>query len=149
MGYQPRPRARSTRGFKRPKRIRSKTRSKKPRLIETYSEEQNVPSLEDVVSCTLNSLRILGNQMFALAPFYEHFDRWLMNLQTVLTDFESSQAVAVDDQFKEERSQVFSSIESTLRDKWLKEVSRAEAIRSLVNSKSVLSQTEQKHIAKM
>lgn len=102
MGFQPR--SKTPRGFSRPKRAKSKTRSKKPRLIETYSEKRSVPSQEEVVSRTLNSLRSLGDQIFASAPFSEHFDRWLMNLQTVLTDLESSQVVTLDDQFREERS---------------------------------------------
>ena len=148
MGYQSRPRARTSRGFDRPKRVKSKTSSKKSRLIGTYPEEQNAPSIEEVVSRILNSLRNLGNQKFALAPFYEHFNRWLMNMQTVLTDFESSQTVAVDDQFREERSKIFSYIESALIDKRLKEESREESIRRIPSSKNILSQMEQEHITK-
>jgi hypothetical protein len=145
MGFQPRSKA--PRGFNRPKRAKSKTRSKKSRLIETYSEKRSVPSQEEVVSRTLNSLRSLGDQIFASAPFSEHFDRWLMNLQTVLTDLESSQAVTLDDQFREERSRIFSNIESDLRDRRLKEASRAEAVRSLLKSKNMLLEAEQEHIA--
>jgi len=117
--------------------------------METNPKEQNVSSLNGVVSRALNSIGNLGHQVFALAPFYEHFDRWLMNLQNVLIDFESNQVVTVDDQFREKRSQVFSGIESALRDKRFKEVSRAEAIRSLLSSKNILLQTEQQYIVKM
>jgi chromosome segregation ATPase len=148
MGYQPRPGARTNRGFNRPRKIRSKTKSNK-RLNETYTVEQNIPSLKEVVSRTLISLHNLGNQKFGLAPYHEYFDRWLVNLQTVLTDFESSQAVTVDDQFRKERSQIFSNIELALRDKRLKEEFRAEIIRNIFSSKNILAQTEQKHTAKM
>jgi hypothetical protein len=146
MGYQPKPRGRTYRGFKEPKRGRSKTVSKKSRLIDKYSEEQNAPTIEEVVRRTLNSLSNLGSQKFALAPFYEHFDRWLTNLQTVLTDFESSQTVMVDGQFREECSKIFSYIKSALMDKRLVEVSREEAIRRIPNSKNLLSQIEQEHV---
>ena len=149
MGYQSKPRGRTYRGFKQPKRVRSKTSSKRSRLIGTYLVEQSTPSLEEVVNRTLNSLSNLGSQKFALSPFYEHFDRWLMSLQTVITDFESNQTVAVDDQFREERSKIFSYIESALMDKRLTETSCEEVIRRVPNSKNLLSQTEQEHIAKM
>jgi hypothetical protein len=145
MGFQPRSKA--PRGFNRPKRAKSKTRSKKLRLIETYSEKRSIPSREEAVSRTLNSLLILGEQIFASAPFSEHFNRWLMNLQTILTDLESSQMVTLDDQFREERSRIFSNIESDLRDKRLKEASRVEAVRSLLKSKNMFLETEQEHIA--
>ena len=149
MGYQPRPKARTFRGFDKPKRARSKTRSKKSKLIESYPKEQNAPTLKEAVSRTLNSLHNLGNQKFALTPFYEHFDRWLMNLQTVLTDFENNQTVAVDSQFREECSKIFSYIESSLMDSRLKEISREEAIRRIPSSKNILSQMEQERIAKI
>jgi len=145
MGYQQRPRASKPRGFERPRKVRSKTKSKKTRRMETHSGERNVPSPNEVVNRTLNSLHKLGNQVFALAPFYEHFDRWLMNLQTVLNDLETSQAVTIDDQFREERSQILSEIQSALKDNRFKEASPAEALRTLQNSKNTLSQTEQEH----
>jgi len=146
MGYQPKPRGRTYRGFKEPKRGRSKTVSKKSRLIDKYPEEQNAQTIEEVVSRTLNSLSNLGSQKFALAPFYEHFDRWLTNLQTVLTDFESSQIVTVDDQFREECSKIFSYIKSALIDKRLVEISQEEAIQRIPNSKNLLSKIEQEHV---
>lgn len=147
MGFQPR--SRTPRGFSRPKRAKSKTRSKKSRLFEAYSEKRSVPSQEEVVSRTLNSLRSLGDQIFASAPLSEHFDRWLMNLQTVLTDLESSQVVTLDDQFRDERSRIFSNIESALKDKRLREASRVEAVQSLFRSKNMLLENEQEHVAEM
>ena len=149
MGYQPRPRAGKLRGFERSKRVKSKTKLKRQRRINTYLEEQKVPSLEEVVSQTLNSLHNLGNQTFAVPPFHEHFDHWLMSLQTVLTDFERSQAVTVDAKFKEESSLLLSNIKSALIDKQLVEASRAEAILSLLSLKNTLLQKEQEHSAKM
>jgi len=149
MGYQRRPEASTSRGFGRPKRVRSKTKSKKQRLIETSSEGQTEPSPEELVSKTLNNLRNLGYQMFSLAPFYEYFEHWLMNLKTVLADFESSQAITMDDQFREVCSQVMSKVELALIDTRLKEASLTEAMRSLLSSKDMLSQTEKEHIAQI
>lgn len=149
MGYQRRPEASTSRGFGRPKRVRSKTKSKKQRLIQPSSEEQTEPSPEELVGRTLNSLRNLGFQVFSLAPFHAYFDDWLMNLQAVLADFESSQAITVDDQFRDECSQVMSKVESALLDTRLKQASLAETIRSIFSSKDLLSQTEQQHIAQI
>ena len=149
MGYQSHQRTGTSKGFEKPRRIRSKNKTEKPRLNETYSREQTVQSLNEVVSRTLNSLHNLGTQKFALASFHEYFERWLMNLHTVLTDFESSQAVAVDEKFRQERSQIFSNIELALTDKGLKESSESEIFQRLLNSKNMLSQIEQEHTSEI
>jgi hypothetical protein len=149
MGYQSHQRTGTSKGFEKPRRIRSKTKTENPRLNETYSREQTVQSLNEVVSRTLNSLHNLGTQKFALASFHEYFERWLMNLHTVLTDFESSQAVAVDEKFRQECSQIFSNIELALTDKSLKESSESEIFQRLLNSKNMLSQIEQEHTSEM
>ncbi len=149
MGYQSHQRTGTSKGFQKPRRIRSKTKTEKPRLSGTYSREQTVQSLNEVVSRTLNSLHNLGTQKFALASFHEYSERWLMNLHTVLTDFESSQAVAVDEKFRQECSQIFSNIELALTDKSLKESSESEIFQRLLNSKNMLSQIEQEHTSEM
>jgi hypothetical protein len=94
-------------------------------------------------------LNNLGNQTFAVSPFHEHFDRWLTALQSVLIDFERSQAVTVDDQFREESSLILSNVKSGLTDKRLVEASKAEAIMRLVNLKNSLLQKERDCKAKM
>lgn len=153
MGYQPR--TRTPRNFaRRHEKARLKTKSEKQRLPSRYEfEEEHVSTFKEVAERTLNSLRHLGSQRFAVAPYYDHFDRWLMSLRAVLSEFESSPAVTVDDQFARESSQVVSDIELALKERRLKEISREEAIRknelSLLEAKSLLARTEREYSVKM
>jgi hypothetical protein len=96
--------------------------------------EDHAPNLEEVADRTLNRLRSLGNQRFALSPFNEHFSRWLRNLTDVLSEFESSPAISVDDQFVKERSQILSNVELELEQRRREEVSLEETVKDLSNS---------------
>ena len=148
------PRARTPRDFtRRSEKARRKAKSERTRPIDTYRiEEKHVPTSKEVVDRTLNSLSRLGSQRFAVAPFYEHFDRWLLSLRTVVSEFESSPALAVDDMFAKECSQVLSDIELALKERRIKEASRDEAIQKgsqdLLDSRTLLSQTEREYAAK-
>jgi hypothetical protein len=134
-----------------PRRERAKARAaaRKHRSSRSYlSEEKYVPTSEEVVDRTLNSLRILGNQRFALPPFYEHFSRWLSNLGNVLSEFESSSAISGDDQFVKERSQVLLNIGLQLEERRRKEVSREEAMKNLSDNEILLEQIEKEYLTK-
>ncbi len=150
MGYQPR----TPRDFgRRPRKVAPKTKSGKRRPSSGYRlEEEHVLTPREVVDRTLNSLTRLGSQRFAVAPFYEHFDRWLLSLRTVLSELESNPAITVDDQFAKECSQVLSDIELTLKERRVNEASREEAIRrsnqSLLDARSFLAQTEREYATK-
>ncbi len=154
MVYQPRTRA--PRDFRRrgemPRKEKAKAKAtgKKQRSgRRSVSEEKHVPTSEEVVDRTLNSLRIVGNQRFALPPFYVHFDRWLANLGDILSEFESSPNISVDDQFTKERSQVLSNIRLRLEETRRKEVSRDEAIKNLSDNRALLERIEEEHTTRM
>ena len=151
MGYQQR--ARTPRDFgRRPGRTTSKAKSGKRREESgAYrSEEEHVLTFEKVVDRTVNSLTRLGSQRFGVPPFYGHFDRWLVNLQTIMSEFQTSPTIHVDDQFTKESSQILSDIEVTLKERRLKEASREEAIRKnsqdLLEARSLLAQTEREYV---
>jgi chemotaxis protein histidine kinase CheA len=112
-----------------------------------------MPTFADIVDRTLNSLSRLGNQRFAVGPFYEHYDRWMLSVRSVLSDFEASSASPVDNDFKQECSRVLSDIESTLNDRRAKEASNDETVRkldrSLLEAKSILAQTDREYAAKI
>lgn len=150
MGYHPR----TPRDFgRRPRKVMPKTKSGKRRPSSGYGlEEEHVLTPRETVDRILNSLTRLGSQRFAVAPFYEHFDRWLLNLRTVLSELESNPAITVDDQFARECSQVLSDIELTLKERRVDEASREEAIRrsnqALLDARSVLAQTEREYVTK-
>jgi hypothetical protein len=153
MGFQPR--ARTPRDFgRRPGRSKSKTKPGKHGTGTEYRlEEEHTPTFAELVDRTLNSLSRLGNQRFAVGPFYEHYDRWMLSVRSVLSDFEASSTGLVDDNFKQECTRVLSEIESTLNDRRAKEVSNDETIRkldrSLLESKSILAQTDREDTAKI
>jgi DNA mismatch repair ATPase MutS len=148
------PRARTPRDFvRRSDKARRKAKSERTRRIDIYgTEEKHVPTSKEVVDRALNSLSRLGSQRFAVAPFYEHFDRWLLSLRTVVSEFESSPALAVDDQFAKECSHVLSDIELALKERRIKEASRDEVIQkdnqNLLDARTLLSQTEREYAAK-
>lgn len=153
MGFQPR--ARTPRDFgRRPGRSKPQTKPGKRGTGGGYRlEEEHTVTAREIVDRTLNSLSRLGNQRFAIAPFHEHHDRWLLSVRNVLSEFEASPAVKVDDPFKEECSRVLADIELALKDRRAKEVSNDEAIRrvnrNLLDAKSLLAQTEREYAAKM
>jgi uncharacterized phage infection (PIP) family protein YhgE len=116
-------------------------------------EEERSPTRTEVFDRTVNSLARLGSQRFAVAPFYEHFDRWLTSVRTILSEFESSGAFTADDQFTKESAQAVSNIELALKERKFKESSREEATReaskNLLDARSLLAQTEREYAAKV
>ena len=152
MGYQPR--ARAPRGFsRRPEKAKPKTKTEKQTASGIYSlSEEHVPTRDEVVDRTLNSLRHLGSQRFAIAPFYEHFGRWLLSLRTVMSEFESSQVTSADDQFARECSQALANIEQALSERRIKEMTREETLRktgqSILEKKTTLAQIEREYSSK-
>jgi DNA repair exonuclease SbcCD ATPase subunit len=151
MSFQPRARTQRDRGL-RPEKLKPKARSAGRAGATHQFAEEHVPTPQEIVERTLNVVRSLGNQRFAVAPFYEHFDRWLLSLKSVLSEFESSPRITLDEQFSKERSQIVSDIESSLKERRLEEASRQEAIResnrTLIEARSLLAQIEREHAAK-
>jgi len=151
MGYR---QARTRRGFSRgPEKARPKTKTEKQRPSSEYPfMEEHVQTFKEAVDRTLNNLRRLGSQRFALAPFHEHFDRWLLNLRIVLSEFDSNPSVKADDQFAKECSQVLSDIDLALKEKRLKEASLQESVRrinqKLLDSRNPLAQTDREYASK-
>ena len=149
MGYQPQ--IKTARKYdQRHEKVKAKAMTHKRRSRGSYlSEEKHDLTSEEVVDRTLNRLRILGNQRFAFSPFNEHFDRWLMNLRDVLSEFESSPTISVDDQFVKERSQILSKVELDLEERRHKETSREDAIKSLSDTRILLEQIEKEYNTRM
>jgi len=153
MGFQSRARTPRDLG-RRPGRSKSKSKPGKHGTGGAYRlEEEHTLTAAEIVDRTLNSLSRLGNQRFAVAPFHEHYDRWLLSVRNVISELEASSAVTVDDHFKDECSRVLSDIELTLKDRRAKEASNDEAFRTvsrnLLDTRSLLAQTEREYAVKM
>lgn len=145
MGYQPRTKTPRNYGRRREKAKAKSTRQKRRSSGSYLSEEKRIPTSEEIVDRTLNKLRNLGNQRFVLPPFHKHFDRWLVNLRDILSEFESSPTISVDDQFVKERSQILSKVELDLEERRHKETSREDAIKSLSDTRILLEQIEEEY----
>ncbi len=153
MGYQPRARAPQDYGRRQERsgheRAKAKAEKKKRRSSRDYiSDEKHVPTLEEVSEKTLNSLRILGSQRFALPPFYGHFNRWQANLESVLSEFESDPATGVDELYMKERSKTVSNVSVQLRKARRNEASRAETAEKLSEKRSLLGRIEREYANK-
>jgi vacuolar-type H+-ATPase subunit I/STV1 len=145
MGYQSRvgsPRN-SGRGRGISKHEKAKAGKHKHRSAAGYAPEENhVPTLEEATNRMLNTLHNLGNQRFALSPFSEHLDRWLVNLRQAVSEFESSPEITVDDQYINERSQILSNVELDLAKRRQKETTAGEVIKILSDNRILLEQIE-------
>ena len=149
MGYQSRMRSRGSggrgHGMQRRKKTRAKAAKEKRSDSSYLLEERSVPTLEEVSDRTLNRLRSLGNQRFALSPFSEHFGRWLVDLRGVVSEFESSPTISVDGQFLEERSQILSNVEAGLEERRRKEASLDGLTRDLSANRVLLEGIEEEN----
>jgi DNA repair exonuclease SbcCD ATPase subunit len=105
-------------------------------------EESEAPTFEEVVEKTLGRLSRLGGQIFAFSPFSPYYDDWLLSLKSVLSEFESSSAVNVDEEFVKERSQVIADIELKLAERRREEAVLEKAIRRLAKQNNLLVQTD-------
>ena len=148
MGYRPRiksPRT-SGRGNRTSRHKKAKAKGRKHRSIgSSIWEESHVATTEEVVDRTLKRLHTLGSQRFASSPFSEHFGRWLLNLRDVMSEFESSPTISVDDEFVKERSQILSNVEFELEERSRKEASLEGSIKSLSDSKILLERIEKEY----
>ena len=111
-----------------------KTKEKKQRSAAKYlMEETPEVSAQDAAQRTLNSLSKLGTQIFALSPFSNYFDDWIVNLRQVVSEFESNSAVSSDEQFAKERTQIFLDVEAALAQKRIEENNMSDEAKALAD----------------
>jgi vacuolar-type H+-ATPase subunit I/STV1 len=125
-----------------------KAKEKKQRYGGGYLEEETQVSTEETVEKTLGSLSKLGNQIFALSPFSQYFDDWLVNLRQIISEFESNPAIKVDEQFVKERSQIFLDVEGALAEKRLEESSLTGEAKELADNNHLLVETDKEYAEK-
>jgi hypothetical protein len=109
-----------------------KSKIKKNRSNAKYVEqEQAEQSLKEITEKTLASIDRLGNQTFALSPFSQYYDDWLVNLRRVVSEFESNPNVSADELFVKERTQIFLDVEAALAERRLAESTLSGGAREL------------------
>jgi hypothetical protein len=142
------PRA-TRRGYK-PPYGRDKNRDRKHRpAADVKPEAKHVASLKEISDKTLKELGVLGIQKFGSSPFSEHFDRWLANIDEVLSEFELNPNVNADEEFVKERSQILSAVKVELEERQRKEDSIDNAAKNLSTNKNLLERINAEYAVKM
>lgn len=127
---------------------KKKTREKKQHSSGKYLQEETTVSREEIIEKTLGSLNKLGNQIFALSPFSQYFDDWLVTLRQTTSEFESSTIINVDDQFVKERSQIFLDVEGALAENRIQESNLTGAAKELADNNHLLVETDKEYAEK-
>jgi hypothetical protein len=126
-----------------------KTKEKKQRSGAKYLQEETPEvTAQEVADKTLGVLGKLGNQIFALSPFSQYFDDWLVNLRQVISEFESSPTIKVDEQFVKERSQIFLDVEGALAEKKLQESNLTDEAKALADNNHLIVETDKAYAEK-
>jgi hypothetical protein len=148
MGYQPRktsPKG-AIHGYKKPLREKRKDRKRIRRGIgRSILEEKHIVSEREISEVTLKRLHTLGIQKFGSSPFNQHFDRWLINVTTVLGEFESHPNIKVDVEFVRERSKTLSTITRQLENLSLKEATLDQELKNLSDWRNRLKQINKEY----
>ena len=147
MSFRPRTGSRRSAGKQFSKSAHDKkTKEKKQRSGAKYLQEetQEVTS-QEVAERTLNGLGKLGNQIFALSPFSQYFDDWLVNLRQVVSEFESNPIINVDEQFVKERAQIFLDVEGALAENRLQESNLTAEAKALANNNHLIVEADKEY----
>ena len=123
-----------------------KAKEKKQRSGAKYlQEETHELTAQEIADKTLNSLGKMGNQIFALSPFSQYFDDWLVNLRQVVSEFESNPAITADDQFVKERTQVFLDVEGALAQNRLEESNLSAEAKALDDNNHAIVEADKEY----
>lgn len=145
MGYQPR--IKSPKGHGNRKPLRERKKDKKRSQPYRQLPEKHTASEQEISEVTLKRLHTLGNQKFASTPYSDHYDRWLTNVEAVLSEFEVHPKITLDDQYIEERTETLANIKLQLEERRQKEAAIDQKIKTLAYHKSSLQQINTEHAA--
>jgi hypothetical protein len=151
MGYrsQGSPRRSAGQRFQKSQHEKAKTKAHKHQVRgRVLGEEPQIATSEEIAEKTLNRLKRLGEQKFAVSPFSEYFDDWLINLKEVLSEFESSPAVSVDEAFVNERGRLIAKVERELAELKQGEAALDVAAKELADNNHLLVEIDTEYAAK-
>ncbi len=141
MPNQPRKNPRGKiREFKKSLHSKSKSQSK------LAIGEKNSLAEREISEVTLRRLHTLGSQKFGSSPYSQHFERWLANIESVLTEFESHLNIGVDDQLVKECNEILTSIKQQLENRRRREATIDQEIKYLSECRSQLQQINVEYI---
>ena len=111
-----------------------KSKEKKQRAGAKYLQEETPQATAPgVAEKTVNSLGKLGSQVFALSPFSQYFDDWLLNLRQLVSEFEANPTILSDEQFEKERIQIIQDVEGALAEKRIQESNLTDEAKALAD----------------
>ena len=151
MGYrsQGSPRKSSGQKFQKSQHEKAKTKAHKHQVrSRNLQEESQIATPKEIAEKTLNRLKRLGEQKFAVTPFSAYFDDWLVNLKEVLSEFESSPALTVDEGFVSESGRQIVKAERELVETKQTEAALYSAAKELSDNNHLLVQLDANYAAK-
>jgi hypothetical protein len=135
--------------FQKSSHEKAKNKPKKQKINSAnYAPEQPVQSSGQIAEKTLLSLNRLGNQTFALSPFSQYFDEWLMNLNLTVSEFESNPQIKTDEQWTKERAQIFGDVEAALAEGRIKENTLSDEAKALHTNNHLLGDMDAQYAEK-
>jgi hypothetical protein len=148
MSFRPQARGRSAsrQSSKSAREKKAKEKKRKANSVKSssiqYADVQPEVSPKEFAQKTLAALNRMGNQIFALSPYSQYFDDWLVNLRQAISEFESSPVIRVDEQFVKERQQIFLDVEGVLAEKKLQESNVTGAAKELADNNHLIVETD-------
>jgi hypothetical protein len=114
----------------------------KSKVSGQFSEETPVLSAKELLERTAERLSRLGGQIFAVSPYSQYYDDWLVNLRQVVAEFESNSVVNADEVFTNERAQIFSDVSGELAKRKIQEDELNAAINTLTETNHLIVETD-------
>jgi hypothetical protein len=137
MGYQHPRKTSKKHEYQKPLRERKKDK-KRAQPIKHSPKCKHKVVAQEIAEITLRRLHTLGKQKFASTPYSDHFNRWLANVEEVLSEFELHPTITLDDQYIEERTETLTNIKRDLEERQKKEATLDQKIKNLAFQKSNL-----------
>jgi hypothetical protein len=126
-----------------------KSKEKKQRQGAKYlREETPQASTQEAAQRALSGIGRLGSQIFALSPFSQYFDDWLVNLRQTVSEFESHPSIKADEQFQKARAQVFLDVQAALAQIRLEESNLSAEAKALADNNHLIVEADKEYAEK-
>lgn len=146
------PRMRGTR-FRRTTTKKQSREKKEEHETAVFYQEEAPANPAQVSLGVLNALQHLGTQRFALPPFSEHFERWIKDVESTLTEFEAELPKVADQSYRMTVERILSDVQQDFHKRIDAEKGSSEALsklqQELTSCELELSRLEREHRRRM
>lgn len=127
-----------------------KTKEKKQRQTAKKSLKEETPQVtpKEAADKAVAAVTRLGSQVFALSPFSQYFDDWLVNVRQTVSEFETNPAIKVDEQFQTERAQIFQDVIAALTENRLAEATLSNEAKLLEDVNHKIADADKEYAEK-